>query len=126
MSVERRRFATLALTAAAAVALAAAGAAQAPKYDALLGAWDVKIEDGSREFVFEFALKEGKLAGKYTGASGTSDMTDLTFEDNTVKFNVTVGNDMVITFSAVVAEGRLSGTLALEFGEAAITGTKRK
>lgn len=53
-------------------------------------------------------------------------MKDLTFEDNTVKFNVTVGNDMVITYSAIVAEGTLTGTLSLQFGEAAITGVKRK
>ncbi len=88
--------------------------------------WDVKTEDGSREFVFEFSLKDGKLVGKYTGGSGTLEMTDLTFENNTVKFNVTVGNDMVITYSAIVAEGQLSGMLSLQFGEAAITGTKRK
>jgi hypothetical protein len=107
-------------------AIPASGTAQAQKYDALLGTWDVKMEDGGREFVFEFKMEDGKLAGKYTGASGTSEMTDLTFEDNTVKFNVTVGNDMVITYSAIVAEGKLSGMLSLQFGEAAITGTKRK
>ena len=107
-------------------AIPASVAAQAQKYDALLGTWDVKMEDGSREFVFEFKMEDGKLAGKYTGASGTLDMKDLTFEDNTVKFNVTVGNDMVITYSAIVAEGKLSGTLSLQFGEASITGAKRK
>ncbi len=106
--------------------LTTAGAARAQEPEALLGTWDVKMEDGSREFVFEFAMKDGKLTGKYTGASGTSDMADLAFEDNTVKFNVTVGNGMVITFSAIVAEGRLTGTLSLEFGDAAITGVKRK
>jgi hypothetical protein len=108
------------------LALPAAGAQQAQKYDALLGTWDVKTEDGSREFVFEFSLKDGKLVGKYTGGSGTLEMTDLTFENNTAKFNVTVGNDMVITYSAIVADGQLSGMLSLQFGEAAITGTKRK
>lgn len=100
--------------------------AQARSYDALLGTWDVKMEDGSREFVFEFKLEDGKLVGKYTGASGTLDMTDLTFENGTVKFNVTVGNDMVISYSAIVAEDKLSGMLSLQFGEAAITGTRRK
>jgi len=108
------------------IAVSTAGAAQAQKSDALLGTWDVKMEDGSREFVWEFKLEDGKLLGKYAGASGTLDMNDLTFENNTVKFNVTVGNDMVITYSAIVAEGRLSGMLSLQFGEAAIIGTKRK
>jgi hypothetical protein len=99
---------------------------QAQKPDALLGTWDVKMEDGSREFVWEFSLKDGQLAGKFTGASGTVEMAHLTFEDGTVKFSVTVGNGMVIDFSAVVAEGQLSGMLSLEYGEAPIVGAKRK
>jgi hypothetical protein len=126
MPAKSRELTIGALTAIFIIALSTAGAAQAQKPDALLGTWDVKTEDGSREFVFEFSMKDGKLVGKYTGGSGTLEMTDLTFEDNTVKFNVTVGNDMVITYSAIVAEDKLSGMLSLEFGEAAITGTKRK
>jgi hypothetical protein len=126
MPVRSRDLAIRILTVLCIISATAAGLAQAQKYDVLLGTWDVKMEDGSREFVWEFSMKDGKLVGKYTGASGTLDMKDLTFEDNTVKFNVTVGNDMVITYSAIVAEGRLSGMLSLQFGEAAISGTKRK
>jgi hypothetical protein len=126
VTAKQQRWASILMGAALFVAHSAIGAAQAQNYNALLGTWDVKTEEGGREFVFEFLLKDGKLAGKYTGGSGTTDMTDLTFEDGTVKFNVTVGNDMVITFSAIVAEDRLSGTLSLQFGDAAITGVKRK
>jgi hypothetical protein len=53
-------------------------------------------------------------------------MANLTFENNTVKFSVTVGGDMVIDFSAIVAEDKLTGTLSLQYGEASITGAKRK
>jgi hypothetical protein len=102
------------------------GQTQSRKLDALLGTWDVKMEDGSREFVWEFTLKDGKLAGKYSGASGSSEMADLTYEDGTVKFSVTVGNGMVIDFSAIVADDKLSGMLSLEYGEAPIVGAKRK
>ena len=84
------------------------------------------MEDGAREFVFEFFMKDGKLAGKYSGSSGTSEMADLTFTDSTVKFHVTVGNGMVIDYSAIVAEDKLTGTLSLEYGEAAISGQRRK
>ncbi len=108
------------------ISLSAVAAAQEKKYEALLGTWDVKTEDGAREFVFEFSMKDGKLAGKYSGASGTSEMANLTFEDNTVKFSVTVGNGMVIDYSAIVAEDQLSGTLSLQYGEMAITGKRRK
>ena len=127
-----RHLMTVVLTAALVLGLTAAGAAQAQpkaqaqKPDALLGTWDVKTEDGSREFVWDFSLKDGKLVGKHSGASGTVDMADLTFADNTVKFHVTVGNGMVIDFSAIVADDKLSGTLSLQYGEAGITGSRRK
>lgn len=117
---------SLAIVLIAVLVLSASGPAQERKFDALLGTWDVKMEDGSREFVFEFSMKDGKLAGKYSGASGSTEMADLTFEDGTVKFNVTVGGNMVINYSAVVAEDKLLGTLSLEFGEAGITGVRRK
>ena len=122
----KRHVLVIFLTAAITIALSAAGAAQTPKPDPLLGTWDVKTEDGARELVFEFAMKDGKLAGKYTSASGTFEMANLTFADNTVKFSVTVGNGMVIDFSAIVAEDKLTGTLSLEYGETSITGNRRK
>ncbi|MBP7705807.1 MAG: hypothetical protein KA243_01020 [Candidatus Aminicenantes bacterium] len=118
--------ATILTMMAAVLALSTAGPAQDKKFDALLGTWDVKMEDGSREFVWEFTLKDGLLAGKYTGASGSSDMADLSFEGGTVKFTVTLGGGMVIRYEAAVAEDRLVGTLSLEYGEAAVTGTRRK
>ena len=121
---------TMLLMALGIAAQAAAGFGQdqkpAQKPDALLGTWDVKMEDGSREFVWEFALKDGQLVGKYSGASGTAEMAHLTFADNTVKFSVTVGNGMVIDFSAIVAEDKLTGMLSLEYGEAPIVGSRRK
>jgi hypothetical protein len=126
MSTKPRDLIAAGLAVVLIIGLSTAGAAQAQKLDALLGTWDVKTEEGGREFVFEFFVKDGKLAGKYTGASGTFDMANLKFEDNTVKFSVTVGNGMVIDFSAIVAEDKLSGTLSLEYGEAAITGSRRK
>jgi hypothetical protein len=126
MSTKPRDLIAAGLAVVLIIGLSTAGAAQAQKVDALLGTWDVKTEEGGREFVFEFFVKDGKLAGKYTGASGTFDMANLKFEDNTVKFSVTVGNGMVIDFSAIVAEDKLSGTLSLEYGEAAITGSRRK
>ncbi len=122
-----RPVAAVLIVALALIAWPTAGAAQADKkYEALLGTWDVKTEDGAREFVFEFSLKDNKLAGKFTGGSGTSEMANLTFENNTVKFSVTVGNGMVIDYSAIVAEDKLSGVLSLQYGEAGITGTRRK
>jgi len=126
MTAKALRVTLIFLAAALIAAHSTAGAGQWQKSEVLVGTWDVKMEDGSREFVFEFSMKDGKLAGRFTGASGTSDMADLKFEENTVKFSVTVGNGMVINFSAIVAEDKLSGMLSLEYGEAPITGSKRK
>ncbi|MGZ8857711.1 MAG: hypothetical protein ACXW2R_06305, partial [Candidatus Aminicenantales bacterium] len=82
MLMKLRNLATVVVAALFVVTLSTAGAAQDQKLDELLGTWDVKMEDGAREFVFEFFMKDGKLAGKYSGSSGTSEMADLTFTDN--------------------------------------------
>ncbi len=103
--------------------------AQAQKYEALLGIWDVETENGQYTFVFNFSLKEGKLAGLFTGQAGETEMEDLTFEDNKVVFLVNIdagGQEMPIDFEATIAGDNLEGMLALEFGEATIVGEKRK
>ena len=98
---------------------------QTEKYKALLGTWDVQTEDGSYEFVFEFSLQEDTLMGKFTGSSGETDMENLTFEDNKLSFSVDISG-MIIDFATTIDEGSLEGMLSLEYGEANISGEKRK
>jgi len=102
---------------------------QTQKYEALLGQWDVQTEDGQYTFVFNFFLKEGKLAGLFSGQAGETEMEDLTFEDNKVVFLVNIdagGQGMAIDFEATIEGDDLEGQLSLEFGEANIAGKKRK
>ncbi len=99
--------------------------AQSKKYEALLGTWDVQTENDTYTFTFVFTMKDDALAGKFTGSTGEVDMTDLSFEDNKLKFSVDL-NGMVIDFSATIEGENLEGMLSLEYGEANITGTKRK
>lgn len=99
--------------------------AQSKKYEVLLGTWDVQTENDTYTFTFEFTMKDDALAGKFTGSSGEVEMADLSFEDNKLKFSVDV-NGMVIDFSATIEGESLEGMLSLEYGEANITGTKRK
>jgi hypothetical protein len=106
-------------------ALSTVAGAQAQKYEDLLGTWDVQTEDGTYTFVFEFSMQGDTLVGKYTGSSGQADMENLTYENNALKFSVNV-NSMVIDFSATISGEKLSGMLSLQYGEANITGTKRK
>lgn len=104
-----------------------AGQTQTPaqKYDALLGTWDVKTEGASYTFVFEFSLEDGVLKGKYTGSAGTTKMDNLTFENNILRFSVTV-NTMALDYSAVIDGDKLSGQVTLQYGQADISGEKRK
>jgi hypothetical protein len=97
----------------------------AQKYEALLGTWEAQAEGMSYTFVFEFTLEDGVLKGKYTGSSGTSKMENLTFENATVKFTVTV-NAMTLDYTAVIDGDNLSGQVSLQYGQADITGKKRK
>lgn len=100
---------------------------QAEKYKGLLGTWDVQTEGGSYEFVFRFSLEEDILVGKFTGSSGDTEMENLTFEDNKLSFSVDI-NGMIIDFAATIDSeaGSMEGMLSLEYGEANITGERRK
>jgi hypothetical protein len=108
----------------AALAAPAAGT-QADKYGTLPGVWDARTEDGAFKFVFEFALEDGKLVGTYTGQSGAVAMKDLSYKDGVLSFSVDLSG-MTIDFTASVVDDHMTGTLSLQFGEAAFAGTKRK
>jgi len=97
----------------------------AQKYEALLGTWEAQTEGMSYTFIFEFFLEDGVLKGKYTGSGGTSKMENLTFENNIVKFTVTV-NTMTLDYAAAIDGENLSGQVTLQYGQADITGKKRK
>lgn len=93
-------------------------------YEALLGTWDVQTESGEYTFMFVFTMDGDTLKGTYTGSSGEAEMQNLSYEDNTLKFTVEVS--MVIDFTATIEDGSLNGMLAMQYGEANITGKKRK
>jgi polyisoprenoid-binding protein YceI len=107
--------------------LSTAGAfsAQAEKYEALLGTWDVETESGEYTFTFVFSMDGETLKGTFTGDSGEAEMESLSFEDNEVKFTVDIGM-MVIDFSATIEGDSLEGMLSMEYGEANISGKKIK
>ena len=129
MTTQRSRLWTLLLTGMSVMLLIALSPAQtktpAQKYEALLGTWEAQAEGMSYTFIFEFFLEDGVLKGKYTGASGTSKMENLTFENNTVKFTVTV-NTMTLDYTAVIDGDNLSGQVSLQYGQTDITGKKQK
>ncbi len=103
------------------------GQTQAPdkKYEALLGTWDVQTEGATYTFVFEFSLEAGVLKGKYTGRSETTKMDNLIFENNILRFSVTV-NTMTLDYTATIDGDKLSGQVSLQYGQSDISGQKRK
>jgi hypothetical protein len=105
------------------------GSVQEANYEALLGEWDVQTEDGQYAFVFIFSMEEKTLKGLFKGTSGEYEMKDLSFEGNELKFTVTIdagGQTMSIDYNAAIEGDALEGYLSMEYGEANITGKKRK
>jgi len=103
--------------------------AQEKNYEALLGEWDVQTEDGQYAFVFTFSMEDGALKGMFQGSTGEVEMEDLTYENNELTFTVNIeagGRSMPIDFSATIERDGLEGMLSLEFGEANISGKRRK
>ena len=98
-------------------------------YEELLGEWDVETEDGQYGFVFTFSIEDDELHGLFSSEVGEVVMEELTYEDSTVEFtvNIDMGGQMLpIDFSVTIDGDSLTGWLAMEFGEANITGKKRK
>lgn len=129
MMAKKGKLWTMLLTGLSVMMLTVLAPGQAPapaqKYEALLGTWEAQAEGMSYTFIFEFFLEDGVLKGKYTGSSGTTKMDDLTFENNTVRFSVTV-NTMTLDYTAAIDGDKLSGQVTLQYGQADISGQKRK
>jgi hypothetical protein len=104
-------------------------AAQKQAYSGILGEWDVQTEDGQYTFVFVFSLDGEALKGLFKGTSGDYEMEDLSFENNELSFTVNIdmgGQAMSIDYNATIEGDALEGFLSMEYGEANITGKKRK
>lgn len=99
------------------------------KYGDLLGEWDVQTESGQYSFVFTFSVENDTLKGIFSGSTGEVEMENLSYEDSKLTFTVNVdagGQSMAIDFSCSIEGDVLEGMLSLQFGEANITGKKRK
>ncbi len=102
---------------------------QETNYKDLLGEWDVQTEDGQYSFVFTFAMEDDKLTGVFQGSTGEVAMENLSYENNELTFTVNIeagGQTMQIDFSATIQGDSLDGYLSLQYGEANISGKKRK
>jgi hypothetical protein len=104
-------------------------ASQKKGYEGLLGEWDVQTEDGQYSFVFIFSMEGETLEGLFKGTTGDYKMENLSFENNELTFTVNIeagGQAMTIDYTATIEGESLEGFLSMEYGEANITGKKRK
>ncbi len=102
---------------------------QETDYEALLGEWDVQTEDGQYSFVFTFTMENDTLSGMFQGSTGEVEMENLSYENNELTFTVNIeagGQTMEIDFTATIEGDTLEGYLSLQYGEANISGKKRK
>jgi len=118
-----------ALCAGSILPLAAAQEKKDDPYKDILGTWDVRTDDGQYTFVFKFFIEKGELAGLFAGQSGEVRMQNLKVDGTKVTFLVNVGaggQGMDINFTVFVAGDEMTGQLSLQFGEANVTGKKKK
>ncbi len=111
------------------LSVALLSASQKNEYEGLLGEWDVQTEDGQYTFVFVFSMDGENLKGLFKGTSGDYEMEGLSFENNELSFTVNIdagGQTMTIDYRATIEGDTLKGYLSMEYGEASITGKKRK
>ena len=109
--------------------IASAGAVQKAEYEDLLGEWDVQTEDGQYTFVFVFSMEGETLKGIYKGTTGDVEMEDLSYKEGELSFSVNIdagGQVMTLDYSATIEGDTLEGYLSMEYGEANITGKKRR
>jgi hypothetical protein len=108
---------------------ASLAAVQKSEYEGLLGEWDVQTEDGQYTFVFVFSMEGETLKGIYKGTTGDVEMENLSYKEGELSFTVNIdaaGQVMTLDYSATIEGDALEGYLSMDYGEANITGKKRK
>jgi len=93
----------------------------------VIGKWKYTIDTGSELWtgIFNFAEKEGKLAGELTTNEGTiMPFSKIEFlEDNMLKLEIETDND-IIKIAVKVDGNKFNGSGSSSQGEAPITGEK--
>jgi len=113
-----------------AAAPAAGAAAGAPSSShPIVGEWDALTDAGGNQYPFSFtiALDGENVTGTISGAQGGGGPLKGTFKDNTLNFSTSMPDGAVVTLTAVLSEGTLTGTFDMggQF-QASWKATKRK
>jgi hypothetical protein len=94
------------------------------------GEWEFKNQMPARSMQATMTItksEEGKYTGTWSTQRGESELSDITFENGTLKFAQTAsfgGQEMKTTYEGKVAEGKITGKATGRFGEMTFEGTK--
>ncbi|MFC1557047.1 hypothetical protein ACFL5L_03595 [candidate division KSB1 bacterium] len=96
---------------------------------ALIGTWDVVLIEQGMTMLLVFEKEGDILTGNMSFEMGDGVMTDITFKDNQLNFNVALdGGGMTFNIAAegIVDGEKISGTFFSDMGDAGFSGEKRK
>ena len=96
----------------------------------LSGMWDYAVDtpEGVYNGVISITEAEGSLVGSITSdaLSGTMDLTDLAFADNTLSFKFDSGQYGVLDLNVTVDGNSFNGSISVPgIGEMPVTGSKK-
>lgn len=121
-----------AASAAALMALAQPAAAQdaASPYAAVLGSWQMTMESprGTVTIELVFAAKDGKLTGTSNSQMGSTELTDVVFDNGRLTFKVVrTFNERTVTseYAATVTGDKMEGTITSPRGERPFTAMRK-
>ena len=93
------------------------------------GKWNITMDTpiGRQEFVWDISQSAGVWAGTMIAKSGTSALTDVKVNGDSLSFATSVKSPMGtinVTFSGAVSADKVSGTCKTPFGDSAFSGVR--
>jgi len=94
----------------------------------ITGEWEIKIDRGGLESFATLSISkkaDGTLGGKW----GSSELTNVRFEERTLTFTRTRKTralNFINKYTLTLQEGKLIGTLSTDFGDFPLNGTRKK
>jgi len=82
----------------------------------VVGEWEMSFETGRGSFTqtLAFTLEDGELGGTVTSQAGTTELANVSFEDDTLTFDLTRtfrDNSFTQTYTATIEGDEMTGTI---------------
>jgi hypothetical protein len=94
----------------------------------ITGEWEMAMDFGGRESFATLSITK-KADGTLTGKWGSSDLTDVKFENDKLTFVRTIrfgDQEFTMNYSGTLKEGKLTGTMSSDRGDMPVNGVKKK